>query len=560
MRQTEQRKFEDKVFAFIKEYGMLSPGEKVVAGISGGADSVCLLLVLQEWSRRYGLELSVIHVHHGIREEAEGDLRFVEALCDRYGIPFLAEYADVPALAAKWRCGEEEAGRKFRYDAFERAAEKVDADRIAVAHNLNDLSETMLFHLFRGSGIRGLSGIPAVRGKVIRPLLCVERSEIEAYLKLSGQDFCHDRTNEEDAYTRNRIRHHVIPYVEEHIVSGCVQHMGQAARLFAETEDYLVLQTREAYGRCVVKLQDGCAADGREEDSVSGCADDGREEDGVSGCADDGRKADRAYRYEVDCEAFGQLHPAIRKRLLYGLLLDLSPGAKDITSVHVAALSELLLCAGNRELQFPFGIRAKRSYGTVKLAVLTEHKEAASEDGSKKEQNKVQNTEEEILKDGRKENLWEDIQWEFEILSRQDICGKGEKFPLFPQNECTKWFDYDKMKKSPIVRTRAEGDFLTIRDAAGEIRHKKLKEYMVNAKIPAEMRDTIPLLVEDFHVIWLVGYRISEYYKVTEQTERILQVRLRRVGENEQSLGRTGEDGQTLERTGEDGQRLRQQS
>ncbi|MBR1854866.1 MAG: tRNA lysidine(34) synthetase TilS [Lachnospiraceae bacterium] len=450
---------------------------------------------------------------------SRGDLRFVEALCDRCGIPFSAEYADVPVLAANWHCGEEEAGRRFRYDAFERAAEKVGADRIAVAHNLNDLSETMLFHLFRGSGIRGLSGIPAVRGKVIRPLLCVERSEIEAYLKLSEQDFCHDRTNEEDAYTRNRIRHHVIPYVEEHIVSGCVQHMGQAARLFAETEDYLVQQTREAYGRCVVKLQDGCtnrcATDGRGEDSVNACTENGEEEDNPNGYAADGRKTDHTYRYEVDCEAFAQLHPAIRKRLLYGLLLELSPGAKDITGTHVAALSELLLCAGNRGLQLPFGIRANRSYGTVKLTVLTENKEDASGSSSKKK------------------STWEDIQWEFQIFSRQDICGNEEKFPLFPQNECTKWFDYDKMKKSPIVRTRTEGDFLTIRDAAGEVRHKKLKEYMVNAKIPAEMRDTIPLLVEDSHVIWLVGYRISEYYKVTEQTERILQVRLRRTGENE---------------------------
>ena len=468
---TEQRKLEEKVFAFIKEYDMLSPGDKVVAGVSGGADSVCLLSVLREWSRRYGLELAVVHVHHGIREEAEEDLQFVEKLCGRYGVPFYAERADVPALAIRWQCGEEEAGRRFRYEAFERIADRIGAGRIAVAHNLNDLSETMLFHLFRGSGIRGLSGIPAVRGKVIRPLLCVERGEIEAYLEELGQDFCRDGTNEKDDYTRNRIRHHVLPYVEENIVSGCVQHMGQTARLLAETEDYLTGQTKEAYACCVTKLS---AADG-------GTAD-------VPG-------------YALDCSAFAGLHTAIQKRLLYELILRLSPGAKDITGAHVAALMELLLREGNRQVHLPFGIRAQRIYNRVELKVPEEIGE---------EETRTTKMEEQL---------------EFSVLSRQGMSENSEKIPLFPQNEYTKWFDYDKMKKSPIVRTREAGDYLTICDAQGRLCHKKLKEYMVNAKIPAADRDKIPVLAEGSHVIWLVGYRISEYYKVTEQTEHILQVR-----------------------------------
>ena len=466
----------DKVFDYIKEQGMLQPGDRVVAGVSGGADSVCLLLVLAEWKRRYPMELTVVHVHHGIRPEAADDARFVESLCGRYNIPYVLEKADVPALAAEWGCGEEEAGRRFRYEAFERAAVQYGADRIAVAHNLNDLSETMLFHLFRGSGIKGLAGIPAVRGKVIRPLLCVERSEIEAYLKELGQDFCRDHTNEEDAYTRNRIRHHILPYVEEHIVSGCVRHMGRTAELLAETEDYLAEQTAQAMAACAEEI---CAP----ADAMPGVL-----EGAVS------RQA-----YIVDCDVFLLLHPAIRKRLLYELIKALSPGAKDITSVHVDALLELLAREGNREIHLPFGIRAVREYGKVRVM-----SGAWQQEGS----------------------VHPDQRVEFQILSRQDVLSGEEKNLIFPQNEYTKWVDYDNIKKYPIMRTRAEGDFLTIRDGAGALCHKKLKDYLVDAKIPARERDRIPVLAEDSHVLWLVGYRISEYYKVTEQTERILQVQI----------------------------------
>lgn len=456
-----------KVFEYIEENQMLQPGESVVAGVSGGADSVCLLLVLLEWRERYGLNLTVVHVHHGMRAAAEEDARFVEELCREKDIPFVLERADVPALALQWNCGSEEAGRRFRYEVFERAAGERGADRIAVAHNRNDLSETMLFHLFRGSGIKGLAGIPAVRGKIIRPLLCVERKEIEAYLRESGQKFCVDHTNEEDLYTRNRIRHHILPYVEENIVSGCVQHMGQTAQLLAETEDYLAQQTEAAFGACV------CRKERRE--------------------------------YIVDCAAFILLHPAIRKRLLYELIKNLSPGAKDITSVHVDALLALIMREGNREIHLPFGIRAVREYNVVRLTGISQ---VYSEDGTE-----------------QKERLFG---WkaEFSIFLRENMEQNKEKNLIFPQNKYTKWFDYDKMKKYPVVRTRAEGDYLTIRDQVGILCHKKLKEYMINAKIPAAERDRIPVLAEDSHVLWLVGYRISEYYKVTEQTEHILQVEM----------------------------------
>ncbi len=172
----------EKVFAYIKEHQMLQPGDRVVAGVSGGADSVCLLFLLLEWRREFPLDIAVVHVNHGIRAEAGEDARYVETLCGEHRIPFFLTEADVRQRSILEKCSEEEAGRRTRYEAFDKAAEEWGATKIAVAHNSNDRSETQLFHLFRGSGIRGLASILPVRGRIIRPILCLERWEIEDFL------------------------------------------------------------------------------------------------------------------------------------------------------------------------------------------------------------------------------------------------------------------------------------------------------------------------------------------------------------------------------------------
>ena len=302
----------EKVFAYIREHHMLQAGDRVVAGVSGGADSVCLLFLLLEWQKEVPTDIAVVHVDHGIRTEAGEDARYVEQLCEERGIPFFLTRAEVRNRARMEKISEEEAGRRTRYEAFEKAAKEWGATKIAVAHNSNDRSETQLFHLFRGSGIRGLASILPVRDRIIRPLLCLERWEIEKFLQQRGIVYCKDATNEEDDYTRNRIRHHILPYAEQNIVKGCVAHMNQTAELLAETEDYLELQTKEAAGRCI-RATDG---------------------DGESAETGDSRNA-------VICiavESFLSLHPVIRKRLLYEEVKQLSPGQKDITYQHIQEL------------------------------------------------------------------------------------------------------------------------------------------------------------------------------------------------------------------------------
>ena len=202
------------------EHHMLTPGDRVVAGVSGGADSVCLLFVLLKIREEIPFSLHGVHVNHGIRKEAGEDAAYVEQLCSQFGLPFILVKENVRERAAAEKRSEEEMGRLVRYQAFESVMKSVGANKIAVAHNSNDQAETMLFHLFRGSGLSGLCGIRPVRDHIIRPILCLERKEIEQYLEERKIAYCKDATNEEDDYTRNRIRHHILPYAEQEIVTG----------------------------------------------------------------------------------------------------------------------------------------------------------------------------------------------------------------------------------------------------------------------------------------------------------------------------------------------------
>ncbi len=478
------RQIERKVFEFIEKYRLLRPGDRVVVGVSGGADSVCLLFVLSEWAAKYGLELYVVHVNHGIRKEAGEDAAFVRRLCEKRNLPFALVEADVPGRAARERVSVEEMGRTVRYEAFEAEARRVAADHVAVAHNANDQAETMLFHLFRGSGLTGLGGIRPLRGKLIRPILCLEREEIERYLREKGVEYCQDSTNEEDHYARNRIRHHLLPYAEEQISKGSVAHMSQTALMLQEVEEYLLRQVREAREKAV------------------------REDTGED-----------VPCIRIDCQAFHALDPVIGKRLLLQLLQEISPTGKDLARIHVEEVFTLFRKEGGA-FSLPCGVEARRQYGTVILERAHERSmERAMPVFSPVKLDAAGLTEEET-----RIPLGNGYALSFKAFSCQASHKKSENIP---RNQCTKWFDCDKMNKPLIIRTRRTGDYLEIRQNGGKRIHQTIKQYMINEKIPREERDRILLLAEESHVLWVLGCRISEHYKVDQDTKRILQVQLK---------------------------------
>jgi len=224
---------------FIREFDMLPPGSRVLCAVSGGADSVCMLHMLKEREAELDIKVFCAHYEHGLRgEESLRDMGFVQNLCQSWGIECVTEQGNVKAYAEDKGLGIEEAARELRYDFLSRAASELGCDRIATAHNADDNAETVIFNLTRGSGIKGLSGIAPVRGNIIRPLLQLSRQQIETYLKDNGLSYVEDSSNFEDVYSRNLIRHKVMPVLRQ-INPELSVAAGRSGRLLRQDEELL---------------------------------------------------------------------------------------------------------------------------------------------------------------------------------------------------------------------------------------------------------------------------------------------------------------------------------
>lgn len=482
----------DQIYEKVKNYidtrDMIMADDIVAAGISGGADSVCLLHILWRLRQERPFRLVAVHVNHGLRKEAGEDAAFVRRLCETWEIPFLLREVDVAAYASLHKLSTEEAGRQLRYQAFEEAFTEIECAeaaqgtpeivtkhsrrRIAVAHNAQDRAETMLFHLFRGSGLRGLSSIRPVREAVIRPLLQLNREEIEAYLSAQELSWHEDSTNGEDVYVRNRIRHHILPFAEQEICRGAVAHMGELADLLGETEDYLARETERLYERCV------------QEDEAAG-------EQAADG---ENVTAGMVHGQALSLDRLRKLDSVMQKRVLLYTLERVIPYRKDITARHIEGLLSLMEKGGSGSLSLPGGVRAYKEYNI--LAFWQEAETVRVKTGS-----------------------FTFTLWEREAIPEGSLFNKKEQ--NIPENRYTKWFDYDKITTALLLRPRKEGDYLTIDDA---LHKQSLKRYLINEKVPKDIRDSLFVLVDESHVLWVPGYRTSSGFRVEEETKRVLEV------------------------------------
>ena len=456
-----------KVRDYMREHEMTAPGDAVIVALSGGADSVCLLMVLKQLATPEFL-LRAVHVHHGIRgAEADRDEAFAQKLCESLSVPLCVAYCHVPAYAAEHGLSEEEAGRILRYQVLEKEAGKWEQElpagsrvKIALAHHRDDNAETILHHLLRGSGLTGLAGIRPVQGRRIRPLLCVGREEIRAYLEAGHISWCEDSTNQSPDYTRNRIRSQVLPLLKTAVNEQAEEHILQAGQIIGQADAYLRQQAEEIWQEAVC---------GREEDLAA-----------------------------IPLTAFARQPEILKTYLIRHMLDQLHPGWKDIGSRHFTAIAELAGKPVGSRLDLPGGLMARTGYETLEIVRKTERGVSVkTESGA----------------DGEIHGRQTVPELHMTVFSRQ-------KDQEIPKNQYTKWFDYDKIKGTLSVRTRRTGDYLILPSGGS----KTIARYMIDEKIPKEKREQILLLAEGSHVLWVVGFRISEYYKIEEHTENILQV------------------------------------
>lgn len=246
----------EEVLETIKKYSMIENGEKVVLAVSGGPDSICMLDILNDIKNDetidINFEIVVAHVNHMIRKEAEEDEKYVKKYCEEKQIEFYSKSIDVQKMANNNKIGIEEAGRKARYDFFDEILERTNAQKIAIAHNKNDKVETVLMHILRGSGINGLKGIEAKRGKYIRPLIECERKEIEEYCTEKKLQPRIDKTNFENEYTRNKVRNLLIPYIQKEFNPNLIKTIDRLSNLVAEEENYMDRQVEKAYKEMLI--------------------------------------------------------------------------------------------------------------------------------------------------------------------------------------------------------------------------------------------------------------------------------------------------------------------
>ena len=238
---------EEKILKTIKKYNLISNGDKIVVAVSGGPDSMCLLNILKNLRQKFNIELFVAHINHMIREEADSETEYVKNYCERNNIKCFIKRANVLEMAKEQKKGTEEMGRIVRYDFFEYVANEVSADKIAIAHTENDNAETILMNLMRGASLEGLKGIEPIRGKYIRPLIECNREEIEKYCEINKLDPKFDKTNNDNTYTRNKIRNLLIPYIKKEFNPNIIETLNRLAVLARQDATYFNKIVKESY-------------------------------------------------------------------------------------------------------------------------------------------------------------------------------------------------------------------------------------------------------------------------------------------------------------------------
>lgn len=459
-----------KAERFIREQKLIAEGERVLAGLSGGADSVCLVAVLCELSGILSFEVGAFHLNHGIRgSEADEDEAFSRALCEGFGIPFFAVREDVPQYAKEHRTGLEEAGRELRYRAAGRLASEKGYDKIALAHQQNDVAETFLFHLFRGSSVPGLASIPAKRGNIIRPLLLCGREEIEAYLAEKGLSYRTDATNQETEYTRNKIRHCILSYAKGHINEGAVRHTAEAAAELSLLKDYLFSEAKEL-------------------------------------CA---QAAETPGEFRLPVAVLEKKHRVLQEEVIHMLLVKAAGSARDITRAHVLAVRGLCFTQSGKQVSLPYGLTAGRSFAEL----FIKKAESGGMDAPEKE-------------------YLVEVPGEYSVGAAGETmvfcCFPYKKNTEIPKNEYTKWFDYGKIKGALRLRTRREGDRIGMKQGS-----KSVKALFTEKKIAREERGKLLLLADDEQILWVPGLRSCDNYRIDETTKTVLEVRMNGGKENE---------------------------
>lgn len=467
----------NKVEKFANECNLFKPHDKLLIACSGGPDSIALVDILLKLRIKYELDIIVAHAEHGIRKESSlNDAQYVKTYCEQRNIPFFMEHLNVLKHLKTEKLSVETLARKLRYQFLRKIAKRENATKIVTAHHLNDQAETVLQHLLRGAGPAGLSGMKAVNGDIIRPFLCLYRKEIEAYCSVENLNPCLDETNNSLDYERNRIRLDLLPRLEEYNPQ-IVTAICNSAKIIAQEHDFIDYYVKDFYTQ---KTNVNINEQNNTEITI-----------GIS----DLKKE----------------HKAIRTALYRYIIQKLQSNLENISFVHIDKIDKFLYNGHTSSvLQLPQNLYVNISYDQFIFTKQNTNLNKSIE----KEQNLSLKIDLSLLF-GQKE-----IKLPYEqslIIEKVDKLIK-----LSGRNHC--FIDMDKINGDLHIRTRKNGDRITPKGMQGS---KKIKDILIDRKIPAKDRDKIPLICDEKGIIWIAGIQQDAHYLINKDSKHILYLKLK---------------------------------
>lgn len=468
----------------IKKYNMITEGDTIIVGLSGGCDSVTLFTLLQKYRKELKIDIIAVHVNHLIRKESFQDEKFCKELCKKHNTILHTYWVDINEIAKNSKLSSEEAGRKARYELFSKHCED-STYKIAIAHNKNDVAETFLMRLFRGSGVKGLISITPRRGNVIRPIIEIEREELEKYLDGLGQEYCNDKTNFMPIYTRNKVRLEVLPKIEEDFNPNIISTLYETSKILEEEQLFIDSLINDVY------------------DKIVGYTD---------------REA------IVDLVKLRGEQQYLQKQVLIRVISKFIPNNKNINKKHINGLIDLIKSDyGHKSLDFPNNLVIRKNYDTLVFSY-------------KHEENKVFNAvdlnfDELLYLPSVKKYVYATI-LDYDGILEQNLTSGEKDFKYLVKNipkdikiniEKHKFFCYDSVYNCSNlkIRSRKNGDKIFINNVGT----KKLKDYFIDKKVEKNQRDLIPLITTDDSVLWVLddfNTVNSNHTKIEEKKKVIL--------------------------------------
>ena len=462
-----------KVLSYIKDNDLIQDGDKVVVALSGGPDSVCLLNILFELKKELNINIVAAHLNHLLRgEDSFKDEEYAIDICNSMGIQCFVKRVDIDSYSKEHKLSSEMAGRSVRYDFFEEILKKEEFNKIATAHNANDQAETILFRLMRGTGLEGLGGIKVSRdNKIIRPILCLTREEVEEYINLKNLNPRIDKTNFEKIYNRNKIRLDILPYMKENFNEDIIQTLNRMSVLIQKDNEFLESLSLSFYNKYCIEHND---------------------------------------YFIIKKEIFKEEEPIVN-RVLRRAVVKYSRSNYDFEMKHIYKIYHLSKNVSGKILDLPNGVYAENIYGDIYIK-------------NKERKINKNNIKEEIILN--KSNINKNtVEFNNLIIKFSVINNIERNNGNLNESNLIKYFDLDKVNNNILLRSRMNGDKIIPLGMKGS---KKLKDIFIDMKIPKEERYNIPVLCFDEKIAWIIGVRTSEEYKLTDKSKNILKVVVRR--------------------------------